>query len=207
VTTSKWDKISKKLASQYVDQIMYLDTRRDNGNYMAYPLHGLDIYKGVLSDLNRYYDFKYEELEELGRETITYVHDEFYPTLAEVFYQMPLRFAHKVFGFKLNLIKMYRDGVTGDKKVEVVFYRRVTQEVVEEGPLTARAMFIKVIKEAMDPKSEQTGMLQYTSFPDATRDRNQMQWLRERLKEAETMEESQLSDAIASFWLKAFRQR
>jgi hypothetical protein len=207
VGTSKWDKISKVDLKDYVNQIMYLDTERATGHFMAYDLHGLDPYTGRVTDLNVYKSYRQDEFEEVGRAWVTHVKDSLIPSIAEVFAQMPKRYAHKVSAYRPNIFTNQRDADSGGHRIEVIFYKKAGEEIVEDGPITARQMYINVIKQAMNPRGEQTGMLQYSSLPDATMNRDHMKWLRDRLSEAETMEENKISDAVASFWLKAFRQR
>lgn len=207
MSRSKYDKISKADLKAYVDNIMYLDTHRQTGEFMAYELHSLDPYTGMFNEIRGYRTFQQDEFVELGSEWVIHIQDNLTPTIAEIFYQMPKRYAHKVSAFKLDIFTNQRDTASGGYRLKVVFYRNASRDYVEAGPLSARQMYVNIVKQAMDPRSEQTGMLQCSSFPDATKDRSHMNWLSERLVEAETMEEHKISDAVAQFWLKAFRQR
>jgi hypothetical protein len=204
---SKFDNISKQDAREMLDRIMYLDTHRSTGDFMAYGLHGLDPFKGTPRELTSYSTYKPEEFVELGRELITYKQDMFMPTLAEVFYQLPRRYAHKVQAFQVNPFKNFADVEDGQRRIEVIFYKAATPDVVDTGPLTARQMYIDMLKGAMEPTGERPAVLANCSLPDATRDRQQMAKLRQMLVDAEKMTDDEIPNAVALFWLKAWQQR
>jgi hypothetical protein len=205
---SKWDKISKSDAKELVERIKYVDRRR-GGGFNAYDLGQISMYSGNLAEFFKlsFHLYRDEELVELGEEWVYFKHHEDYPTIAEVLYQLPKQYAHKVQFYELSLFNIQDVADENCKRVKVRYYKQFEPEVTQEGPLTARQMYINLIKQAMEPRSEHTGMLQYTSLPDATQDRNQMAWLRKLLEAAENMPEEVISDAVATFWLKAFRQR
>lgn len=207
MTTSKWDKISKRDAAPFIEQINMLSFR-DSERFNCYDLHGLDIYNPDSDPFrNTFTVEKVDTFEFLGEEMIHSKHSKLVPTIAEMFAQLPRRYAHKVNGVRINLMRGHDDVIEGTHKICVEFYQRKEAGYVRQGPLTARQMYIDILKDAMNERGDQKGMLQYSSLPDATRDRSWMAELRKKLEEAEQMTDSEISDAVASFWLKAFRQR
>jgi hypothetical protein len=59
----------------------------------------------------------------------------------------------------------------------------------------------------MEPTGERPAVLANCSLPDATRDRQQMAKLRQMLVDAEKMTDDEIPNAVALFWLNAWRQR
>jgi hypothetical protein len=205
---SKWDKISKVDAKELMAQIKFLDVERSSGRYMEMSMNGLDIYKDQPTETRSYYIVERDEFELLGTEVI-YSKQQLVPTCAEVLAQLPKAYKHKIDAFRIDIgADSYKDLVEDAYRLTVMFFQRKKEvPVVRTGPLTARDMYIALIKKAMLPRSEQTGVISYSSLPDATSSRTQREEMKRLLAEAEHLDDDKIEDAILTFAMKAFRQR
>lgn len=207
MSLSKWDKISKQEGRELIDRIKYLDTMRSTGEFMAYDLHGLDLYRGTPRELRSYSIYQTNEFEELGRSLVTYVQDMFMPTLAELFAQIPKQYAYKVTAYQLNIFKNFTDVEDGQRRVEVIFYKTVNNDVVNEGPLTARQLYLEYLEQALRTPDERTGIMHHTSLGNPAYSKALRDDIKERMEAAKTMEDDELRYNIAAFLMHAFRQR
>jgi hypothetical protein len=204
---SKWDKISKVDAKELMERISVLDVERSSGRYMEMSMNGMDIYKDQPYASRSYYIVERDEFEPIGTEVI-YSKQQMVPTCAEILAQLPKAYKHKIDAFRVDLgSSSYKDIVEDAYRITVDFFKRKKVEVVRTGPLTARDLYMDLIKKAMEPRGEQTGVLSHSSLPDATSSRGQMQKLKELLAEAEHLDDDKIEDAILLFAMNAFKQR
>lgn len=204
---SKWDKISKVEAKELMERISVLDVERSSGLYMEKSMNGLDIYHDQPYTANSYYTVERDEFLPLGSEVI-YSKQQLIPTCAEVLAQLPKAYKHKIDAFRVDIYaSSYKDLVEDAYRITIDFFKRKKVEVVRTGPLTARDLYMDLIKKAMLHRSEQTGVLSHSSLPDATSSRGQMQKLKELLAEGEHLDDDKIEDAILLFAMNAFKQR
>jgi hypothetical protein len=119
---SKWDKISKVEAKDLMERIVFLDVERSSGNWMEMSMNGMDIYKDEAVSASSYYISQPDEFELIGTDII-YSTKNMFPTAAEVLYQLPKAYKHKIDAFRVDLYaRCYKDLIEDAYRIPVNFF-------------------------------------------------------------------------------------
>jgi hypothetical protein len=205
---SKWDKISKADAKEMSERISYIIGNEEGERVNVFSCMDHDFYRDLPKGHKIYTVRRTDELVRLGDGIkVQHTQDAMYPTLAEIFSQIPQGQRFIIDAIEIRPMTSLYDAVAGAFETLVLLYTFKKEVPERTGPLTARELYIQYLEEASKPHSERTGIMKHSSLSDPSHDRTMRQALKKKIEEAQTMPEDELSYEIGLFLMQAFRQR
>lgn len=205
---SKWDKISKADAKEMAERISYIIEGKEADRVNLFSCSKHDLYRDIPKGHDQYSVRRTDELVRLGDGiSVKHTQDAAYPTLAEIFSQIPESERFSIDAIEIRPMTALYDMVAGAFETRVLLYTFKKEVAERTGPLTARELYIDYLEQAMKPTNERVGIMQHSSLPSAAYDRKWRHELLKMIEEAKSMPEEELSYKIGLFLMKAFRQR